>query len=312
MKPKITSYLAAPLTITAGFIIATLVFMFVIKDPTPVPIFVIFAVIQLTCMMLFAILPGKGKTIARAISMFTIGSFIFLLAGLLGKNNFQLEGFFFYLFSGAMGGAIVHFIMAKIIGPIFFSRNWCSWGCWSAMIFDLLPYKKNIKWYSKKAGLFRYIHFLLSLGFVATLFFGFKYTIIHTNPEALNTGMGTQTEMLWFLIGNIFYYIIGISVAIKFKDNRAFCKYLCPLTVTMKLTNKITLLRIKGKKEECNNCGTCSETCPMAINIPTYIQNGTRVKSTECIMCMKCIPACPNAVLESSVGLDYANKEYLN
>ena len=38
--------------------------------------------------------------------------------------------------------------------------------------------------------------------------------------------------MFWaFIIGNILYYTVGIILAFAFKDNRAFCKYICPITV---------------------------------------------------------------------------------
>ena len=41
--------------------------------------------------------------------------------------------------------------------------------------------------------------------------------------------------MFWlFLAGNALYYIAGIALAFAFKDNRAFCKYLCPITVFLK------------------------------------------------------------------------------
>ncbi len=34
-----------------------------------------------------------------------------------------------------------------------------------------------------------------------------------------------------FIVGNILYYIVGIILAFLFKDNRAFCKYICPVTI---------------------------------------------------------------------------------
>ena len=35
--------------------------------------------------------------------------------------------------------------------------------------------------------------------------------------------------MFWsFLIGNAVYYAVGILLAFGLKDNRAFCKYICP------------------------------------------------------------------------------------
>jgi ferredoxin-type protein NapH len=310
-QPKLTAYLSGPVSIVTGFILAALFFMYILKDPSPVPIFIIFATIEAGGMLLYGVLPHRFKNIVRMVSMFIIGSFLFFLAGVLSSSNYQLEGFLFYLFSGTVSGAIVHYMMAKIIGPIFFSRNWCSWGCWTSFVFDLLPYKNNIKWNSSKSGKLRYVHFLVSVLVVASLFFGIKYGFVQTNPEALKNGMGTAIELTWFILGNLFYYLVGIFLAIKYKDNRAFCKYLCPVTVFLKLTTSFTLLRIKGDAKKCTNCNTCVRNCPMAINIPKYLKEKTRVKSTECIMCLKCISVCPEAILKTSVGFDLTKNEYL-
>lgn len=310
-KAGLGAYMAAPLMALLGFTIASLVFIFVLGDASPVPVFVIFAIIQFVMMTLYGLLSGRGKTVVRLISMFLIGLFILVLAGILGRNNFQLEGFLFYLFSGSMSGVIVHLVMAKILGPIFFSRNWCSWGCWTAMFLDLLPYKTDTNWKSKGAANLRYVHFAFSVLIVAVLFFGLRFTIIHVDPEALKQGMGTQSEMIWFLAGNLLYYAIGITMAISMKDNRAFCKYLCPLTVFLKTTNRVTLLRIKGDKESCTSCESCVSQCPMSIEIPKYVTADERVKSTECILCMNCIATCPEGSLKTSVGFDYAGTDHL-
>jgi polyferredoxin len=311
-KAPLSSYIAVPLITILFFTLASLFFSFILKKTDPVPVFIIFGTIQLICMILFAILPKRGKQVARMVSMYFIGLFIFVLAGVLGRNNFQLDGFFFYLTTGTLSGVLVHFMMAKIIGPLFYGRNWCSWGCWTAMVLDLLPYKTNTSW--KKNGLpgLRYIHFVFVLFLTITIYFVFKKTIVHTDPAALKTGMGTITELIWFLTGNGIYYLVGIVLAFKLKDNRAFCKYICPLTVFLKAMSRFSLLRIAGNKITCTNCKTCIDNCPMSIDIPAYISKEQRVKSTECIMCMKCIANCPNAVLKASVGIDIATKEHLH
>lgn len=311
-KTPLTAYLAAPLMTITGFFIASLIFTFVLNNPSPVPVFIIFGTIQVTTMLLFAVLPKRRKRIARMVAMFLIGAFILVLAGMLGRNNFQLEGFFYYLFSGTFGGVIIHFVMGKIAGPIFFSRNWCNWGCWTSMIFDLLPFKTDTKWQTGILPKMRYIHFAVSMVLVAGCYWGLKYSIINTDTEALKQGMGTTQEFIWFISGNILYYVSGIVLAIVFKDNRAFCKYLCPITVFLKTANRFTLLRIAGDKDRCSNCGLCVKHCPMSIAIPEYIQQGIRVKSTECILCMNCVAQCPNGALRTSVGIDVATKEYLS
>ena len=55
----------------------------------------------------------------------------------------QIEGFFFYLLAGFYAGSVIHYLVAKIVGPLVFNRGWCGWACWTAMVLDLLPYKRN-------------------------------------------------------------------------------------------------------------------------------------------------------------------------
>lgn len=308
-KAGLQSFIAAPLMVLVAFTIASLVFTFIIRDPSPVPVFIIFATIQCTCMILFAFLPGKGRNAARLTSMFLIGTFLVVLAGTLGRTNFQIEGFFFYLLSGTMSGVIVHFAMGKIVGPLLFNRTWCSWGCWTSMVLDLLPYKGNSSWKKGRFSKIRFLYFAIALSVVAGMYFGLKHTIINTVPS--KNGMGTVQEMIWFLAGVVMYYIVGISLALAMKDNRAFCKYICPITVFYKAVARFSVLRIEGQSAKCTRCGTCAANCPMAVNIPEYINNDERVKSTECIMCMNCVAGCPQAALTASIGFDMTKKEHL-
>lgn len=82
------------------------------------------------------------------------------------------------------------------------------------MVLDFLPYK-HPKEPRKKLGFIRYITFAASFLFVSTLFL-FQFDNL-------------ETIMFWsFLIGNVLYYAAGIGLAVAFKDNRAFCKYVCP------------------------------------------------------------------------------------
>ena len=100
------------------------------------------------------------------------------------------------------------------------------------MVLDFLPYKvaKNP---IKKIGWIRYITFVLSLIFVAVLHFAKVVNI--------------EKIMFWaFIIGNI--------LAFAFKDNCAFCKYICPVAVFLKSRSYFSLLRIKCDKIKCIYC----------------------------------------------------------
>ncbi|MBN1114133.1 MAG: 4Fe-4S dicluster domain-containing protein, partial [Oligoflexia bacterium] len=244
----------------------------------------------------------------RIINIFIFTFLLFGMAGVMGRQNFQIEGFFFYVMTGTFGGVIVHFMMAKIIGPVFTGRCWCSWGCWTISVLDLLPFKKSGGWNTGLKSL-KFFHFILSLILVAVLILVFNYTI--HNPNQDPNQPGTMAALYWFLLGNALYFTAGITTAFIFKDNRAFCKYLCPVSLFLKLSNTVSLLRIKGDKNLCTNCGKCTDVCLFNIDIPRYIHEDTRVKCSECVMCMKCVAACPQNALSASVGFDIVRKDYL-
>jgi polyferredoxin len=118
-------------------------------------------------------------------------------------------------------------------------------------------------------------------------------------------------ELWWFLMGNITYYTLGIIFAMIFKDNRAFCKYLSPITVFLKLGSKASLLKIKARDEKCTYCGLCEKKCPMDIKLSEYIKQKRRITSSECILCQTCTNVCPQQVLNASFGLDIGVKDNL-
>jgi ferredoxin-type protein NapH len=99
-----------------------------------------------------------------------MGGYLLVYLGLIKRENMQIEGFFFYLMSGVSGGSLIHYLVAKIAGPLLFNRGWCGWSCWTAMVLDFLPYKRNKEGrLGGKWGYLRYLHFALSLGLVLAL-----------------------------------------------------------------------------------------------------------------------------------------------
>lgn len=308
-NPGFKAYAAAPLMMIVLYVLASASFWLMFRDMATVFFFIILAVIFIACMGLYAVVPLKAKNAVRITTIFLISSLLFGLACILGRQNFQIEGFFFYLLTGTFGGVMIHFIVGKIVGPLLTGRTWCSWGCWTLMVLDLLPFKKSGGWKQGNIKTVKYIHAALSLASVAVMVFVFRYAV--HDPHQAPDQPGTMRALYWFLLGNGFYYISGIALAIPLKDNRAFCKYLCPVSVLLKFSSIFSVLRINGDKEKCAHCSTCVEHCPFNIDIPRYLEQGTRVKSTECVMCMRCVAACPESALCSSIGFDMVTSDHL-
>ena len=154
----------------------------------------------------------KKYKYARRVAQLLVGLYMLVYLGFICGENMQIEGFWYYLFTGVFEAATIHYAVAKIFGPLLFGRGWCGYACWTAMVLDFLPYKVP-KTPRKKIGWIRYITFAISLIFVSVLFLAHIGNI--------------ERIMFWaFIIGNAIYYIVGIILAFVFKDNRAFCKYI--------------------------------------------------------------------------------------
>ena len=223
----------------------------------------------------------KEYKYARRIVQLLVGLYMLVYLGLICNENMQIEGFWYYLFTGVFEAATIHYAVAKIFGPLIFGRGWCGYACWTAMVLDFLPYKVP-KEPRRKIGWIRYITFAASLIFVAALF------LAHVGS--------LERIMFWaFIIGNILYYTTGIILAFSFKDNRAFCKYICPITVFLKPMSYFSLIRLKCDKEKCISCGKCKRVCPM--NVDVTDNSRKRKNGTECILCMECVKNCPKDAL---------------
>lgn len=218
---------------------------------------------------------------ARRMVQLLVGLYMLVYLGLICQENMQIEGFWYYLFTGVFEAATIHYAVAKIFGPLLFGRGWCGYACWTAMVLDFLPYKIP-RQPRRKIGWIRYITFAASLIFVAALFLAKVGNI--------------ERIMFWaFIIGNVVYYGVGIVLAVALQDNRAFCKYICPITVFLKPMSYFSLVRIQCDTKKCVSCGKCKKVCPMDVDITDNSRK--RKNGTECILCMECVKNCPKNAL---------------
>jgi len=278
---------------------------------------------------LWPILPKNKRHISRKISQILVGGYMFfglgfgliyLVWGYIEPENMQFEGFWFWILSLQFAAGVIHYSIAKIAGVLIFNRGWCGWSCWTAAILDLLPWKKSPgrkgKW-----GYLRYGFFALSTILVFVLVFGFNYTLDNTigvidfsgsyAGEYLKTSIWQIHEFWWFIIGNGIYFTVGIILAAILRDNRAFCKYICPIAPFMKIGSRASIMKIAVDEEKCVQCKACEKACPMDIKILEYTDLGKRVTSTECILCLECINACNKSAIRLTYKLDIGFKEFL-
>jgi polyferredoxin len=249
----------------------------------------------------YIVLPRRRRGKARRLIILLMGLVLLYVALASGRGNMQLEGLLFALLISLTHPSVIHFALAKILGPFGFGRLWCGWACWFAAVFDQLPYSRSRGRLHGAWGHLRYLGFAISVGLVVLLWHDYRYT----------DGADGRDGLLWFLAGLALYLASGVALAYALKDNRAFCKYLCPNSVLLKTGAHLSPLRVGGDASRCNDCGACNLICPMDIRISDYIQQGQRVLSTECTLCQTCVWACPKDALALSFAFDPAHDERL-
>ena len=110
---------------------------------------------------------------ARRIVQLLVGLYMMIYLGLIRGENMQIEGFWYYLFTGVFEAATIHYAIATIFGPLIFGRGWCGYACWTAMVLDFLPYKVPLlprkKWAGSGISPFPFHWFLSVLCFLRVL-----------------------------------------------------------------------------------------------------------------------------------------------
>jgi ferredoxin-type protein NapH len=246
---------------------------------------------------------AKGVVLkVRRFVLAAVGATLFAISWMLARNA-QVEGLVFGLLTGVWVGPVVHYALGKLVLPLLVGRVWCGWACWTAALLDQLPYPRSAGWGPNAVRQWRTVHLAVVVVGVSVLVFGFGY----------GAGAVGAHAVWWFVIGNALYWLVAVGLAVALRDNRAFCKYACPVAVILKTTSRPALVKFSGDPAACAGCAShaCESVCPMNLRVADVVLAGARVGGGECIACLQCVAVCPPNALVPSFGFDLGGPDRL-
>ena len=241
------------------------------------------------CLTGYATAPRALKQQQRRVVLFT-GGLSILAPSLLAGTGLDLEGFFTLLLAGAGGAAVGHTLATVIVGPLAFGRALCGWGCWRAMVLELLPVGRGRGRRRGPWAALPYVGLATSAGSAAL-----GYYLLGHRPGG--PGAPAEAGLASVLVACTVYSLASVGLALALDDQRAFCKYLCPSSAILRWTSRPALLRIAARTEECNSCGACTRSCPMDVDVATLVARGRRIGSGDCVLCQRCVHSCLTGAL---------------
>jgi len=221
---------------------------------------------------------------------------------------------FMGLMEGLVAGSIFVFA-AQFFTSIFIGRIFCGWLCPAGAVqsfsFMANPRKVNrlrMQWV-KFALWLPWLAAWISLALSAT---GLKKAPLKSDFfYQLESGISISSPGAYFIYLSVLTLILSISLLL---GRNGFCHTSCWMAPFMVVGQKLGVifklpgLYMKSNKGNCTACGSCSNVCPMSLDMASMAQekmsgDEARIAHHDCIYCMRCADICSSSVLKLGFGI---------
>lgn len=180
-----------------------------------------------------------------------------------------------------------------LVTSVVSSRLYCGWLCPGGAVQDAVAAANPRQWNGKLKNGTKYLIWLVWFGFLIFLW-------VRNQPLTGDFFYRLEIDLQYLMI-----YAIVMAVIFGFSlltGKRGMCHSFCWMAPFMVLGEKLADLlhiprfRLKAEPERCIDCGRCSRSCPMSLDVAAMVQSG-HTDSAECIQCLTCVDTCPKQAI---------------
>jgi len=96
------------------------------------------------------------------------------------------------------------------------------------------------------------------------------------------------------------------SLGLALVTYRPFCVLICPFGFVSWLAERLSLMRVRVNREQCDLCGACSNACPTGA-AGQIVQGKTF--AADCYSCARCLNVCPSEAITYGLVFGEPKKE---
>jgi len=202
---------------------------------------------------------------------------------------------------GTINGSLLVFLALFVIS-LYFGRAYCGWVCPAAGCQESLFLTRTKK--IKKGKFIKWviwIPWILAIIFLSVKAGGYKrLDFFYQTFYGLSV-----SDVQSFITYNLVLFLLIVFPSILL-GKRSFCHHLCWMAPFMIIGRKIRnqfmwpSLQLIAIKENCINCHTCTERCPMSLPVEKMVSI-LLMENSECILCGTCVDGCIQKAIKYTV-----------
>jgi ferredoxin-type protein NapH len=202
---------------------------------------------------------------------------------------------------GIISGSLALFALL-FVSSLFLGRAFCGWLCMGGCLQDVamkVNPRRRIRGHWVKFLIWvPWFSAILALAARAGGFKRFEPLFMMDSPISVSEP------------GNyiVYYSVLTLIVGLAFASGRhAFCHYSCWMAPFMMAGRKLRnmagwpALQLRARPEKCRDCLTCTQNCPMSIDVHTRVKKSD-MEDADCVLCGQCIDNCKQKAIAYSFG----------
>ena len=198
---------------------------------------------------------------------------------------------------GIISGSFILFTL-QFLSALIVGRAFCGWVCPASGVQEIIMFV-----WKKRFNKYNFIKWIIWTPWITSIvFIAIKTGGYSSVDPVYQTEFGMSMTSVYSLITYLLVLSL-ITIPAFIIGRRSFCHHLCWMAPFMILGRKIRnifhipSLQLKSRAENCIHCHTCTEKCPMSLEVENMVEKN-KIENSECILCFTCVDGCKSKAIQ--------------